>query len=224
MASQGNKPPRGPDARSAHHAPSVAPPIAGIGKVVVLGSSALKIGEAGEFDYSGSQAIKALKQEQIKTILVNPNIATIQTSEHLADKVYFLPVNPYFVEKVIEKEKPDGILLGFGGQTALNCGLALARTGVFEKYNVRVLGTPIAAINDTEDRHLFCERLREINVKTPRSVAVTSKVEAVRVAREIGYPVMIRIAYALGGLGSGLCTKEEELLELAEKALSYTHQ
>ncbi|MGH7495112.1 MAG: carbamoyl-phosphate synthase (glutamine-hydrolyzing) large subunit [bacterium] len=193
-------------------------------RVILLGSAALKIGEAGEFDYSGSQAIKALKEEGLTTILINPNIATIQTSEHLADKVYFLPVNPYFVEKIIEKEKPDGILLGFGGQTALNCGLALAKSGVFEKYNVRVLGTPIAAINDTEDRHLFCERLREIDVKTPRSVAVTSKAEAARVAREIGYPVMIRIAYALGGLGSGLCTKEEELLELAEKALIYTHQ
>jgi len=193
-------------------------------KVILLGSAALKIGEAGEFDYSGSQAIKALKEESLTTILINPNIATIQTSEHLADKVYFLPVNPYFVEKVIAKEKPDGILLGFGGQTALNCGLELAKNGVFEKYNVRVLGTPISAINDTEDRHLFCERLREIGVKTPRSIAVTAKAEAVRVAREIGYPVMIRIAYALGGLGSGLCTKEEELLELAEKALSYTNQ
>jgi carbamoyl-phosphate synthase large subunit len=193
-------------------------------KVILLGSAALKIGEAGEFDYSGSQAIKALKEEGLFTILINPNIATIQTSEHLADKVYFLPVNPYFVEKVIEKEKPDGILLGFGGQTALNCGLALAKNGVFEKYHVSVMGTPISAINDTEDRHLFCERLREIDVKTPRSVAVASKAEAVRVAREIGYPVMVRIAYALGGLGSGLCTKEEELLELAEKALSYTNQ
>jgi carbamoyl-phosphate synthase large subunit len=157
-------------------------------KIILLGSAALKIGEAGEFDYSGSQAIKALKEEGLTTILINPNIATIQTSEHLADKVYFLPVNPYFVEKVIEKEKPDGILLGFGGQTALNCGLALAKSGVFEKHNVRVLGTPISAINDTEDRHLFCERLREIDVKTPRSVAVTSKSEAARVAREIGYP------------------------------------
>ncbi len=193
-------------------------------KVILLGSAALKIGEAGEFDYSGSQAIKALKEEGLTTILINPNIATIQTSEHLADKVYFLPVNPYFAEKVIAKEKPDSILLGFGGQTALNCGLALAKNGVFEKYGVQVLGTPISAIEDTEDRHLFCERLHEIKVKTPRSVAVTTIAEAVRVARDIGYPVMIRIAYALGGLGSGLCTKEEELRELAEKAFSYTSQ
>ncbi len=193
-------------------------------KVIVLGSAALKIGEAGEFDYSGSQAIKALKQEGIQSILINPNIATIQTSEHLADKVYFLPVSPYFVEQVIAKEKPDGILLGFGGQTALNCGLALAAKNVFEKYGVRVLGTSIATINDTEDRHLFAERLREIGVKVPRSVAVTSRAEAVRVAGEIGYPVMIRIAFALGGLGSGLCTNEQEVAELAEKALSYTDQ
>lgn len=193
-------------------------------KVIVLGSAALKIGEAGEFDYSGSQAIKALKQEGIQSILINPNIATIQTSEHLADKVYFLPVNPYFVEQVIAKEKPDGILLGFGGQTALNCGLALAANNVFEKHGVRVLGTSIATINDTEDRHLFAERLREIGVKVPRSVAVTSRAEAVRVAEEIGYPVMIRIAFALGGLGSGLCTNEQEVAELAEKALSYTDQ
>mgnify|MGYP001443768706 CR=1 FL=1 len=193
-------------------------------KVIVLGSAALKIGEAGEFDYSGSQAIKALKQEGIQSILINPNIATIQTSEHLADKVYFLPVNPYFVEQVIAKEKPDGILLGFGGQTALNCGLALAANNVFENHGVRVLGTSIATINDTEDRHLFAERLREIGVKVPRSVAVTSRAEAVRVAEEIGYPVMIRIAFALGGLGSGLCTNEQEVAELAEKALSYTDQ
>ncbi|MBC6948058.1 carbamoyl-phosphate synthase (glutamine-hydrolyzing) large subunit [candidate division KSB1 bacterium] len=193
-------------------------------KVIVLGSAALKIGEAGEFDYSGSQAIKALKQEGIQSILINPNIATIQTSEHLADKVYFLPVNPYFVEQVIAKEKPDSILLGFGGQTALNCGLALAANNVFENHGVRVLGTSIATINDTEDRHLFAERLREIGVKVPRSVAVTSRAEAVRVAEEIGYPVMIRIAFALGGLGSGLCTNEQEVVELAEKALSYTDQ
>src|SRR5262245_36395521 len=221
MASQGNKPPRGPDARSAHHAPSVAPPIAGIGKVVVLGSSALKIGEAGEFDYSGSQAIKALKQEQIKTILVNPNIATIQTSEHLADKVYFLPVNPYFVEKIIEKERPDGILLGFGGQTALNCGLTLAREKVFERYGVRVLGTPVSAIEDTEDRLRFTQRLAEIGVQVPRSFSITNKADAPRIARELGYPVMVRISFALGGLGSGVCTNEEQLLELASKALSY---
>ncbi|MCI0692073.1 carbamoyl-phosphate synthase (glutamine-hydrolyzing) large subunit [candidate division KSB1 bacterium] len=193
-------------------------------KVIILGSSALKIGEAGEFDYSGSQAIKALKQENIATILINPNIATIQTSEHLADNVYFLPVNPYFVEKVIQKERPDGILLGFGGQTALNCGLALAKSGVFEKYNLGVLGTPVSAIEATEDRQLFADKLREIGVKVPRSVAVTSRAEAVRVAREIGFPVMIRIAYALGGLGSGLCTNEQEVAELADKGFAYTNQ
>jgi len=193
-------------------------------QIILLGSSALKIGEAGEFDYSGSQAIKALKQENIATILINPNIATIQTSEHLADKVYFLPVNPYFVEKIIQKEKPDGILLGFGGQTALNCGLALAKSGVFQKYNLQVLGTPISAIEATEDRQIFADKLREIGVKVPRSVAVTSRAEAVRVAREIGFPVMIRIAYALGGLGSGLCTNEQEVSELADKAFAYTHQ
>ena len=193
-------------------------------KIILLGSSALKIGEAGEFDYSGSQAIKALKQENIATILINPNIATIQTSEHLADKVYFLPVNPYFVEKIIQKEKPDGILLGFGGQTALNCGLALAKSGVFQKYNLQVLGTPISAIEATEDRQIFADKLREIGVKVPRSVAVTSRPEAIRVAHEIGFPVMIRIAYALGGLGSGLCTNEQEVSELADKAFAYTNQ
>jgi carbamoyl-phosphate synthase large subunit len=193
-------------------------------KVIILGSSALKIGEAGEFDYSGSQAIKALKEAAVKTVLVNPNIATIQTSEHLADEVYFLPVNAYFVERVIEKERPDGIFLSFGGQTALNCGLELAVKGVFEKYGVRVLGSPIQAIKDTEDRGIFVERLREIDVLTPRSVAVNSTEEAVRTAAQIGYPVMIRIAYALGGLGSGLCVNEAALRELANKAFSYTNQ
>jgi len=193
-------------------------------KVIILGSSALKIGEAGEFDYSGSQAIKALKEAGVKTVLVNPNIATIQTSEHLADEVYFLPVNAYFVERVIEKERPDGIFLSFGGQTALNCGLELAENGVFEKYGVRVLGSPIQAIKDTEDRGIFVERLREIDVLTPRSVAVNSTEEAVRTAAQIGYPVMIRIAYALGGLGSGLCVNEAALRELANKAFSYTNQ
>src|SRR5207244_13376492 len=160
-------------------------------KVIILGSSALKIGEAGEFDYSGSQAIKALREEGITTVLVNPNIATIQTSEHLADKVYFLPVSAYFVEKVIDKELPDGVLLGFGGQTALNTGLELAKNGIFEKYGVTVLGTPISAINDTEDRLLFTQRLAEIDVKVPLSVAVTTKTDAIRVARELGFPVMI---------------------------------
>ncbi|MCH6560208.1 carbamoyl-phosphate synthase large subunit, partial [candidate division KSB1 bacterium] len=193
-------------------------------KVIILGSSALKIGEAGEFDYSGSQAIKALKEEGIQTVLVNPNIATIQTSEHLADDVYFLPVNADFVEKVIEKERPDGVLLSFGGQTALNCGLELAKNGVFEKYKVKVLGTPLEAIINTEDRGLFIDRLNEIDVKTPRSVAVNSSEEALKTAKEIGYPVMIRIAFALGGLGSGVCTSEDKVRELADKAFCFTQQ
>lgn len=193
-------------------------------KVIILGSSALKIGEAGEFDYSGSQAIKALKEEGVKTVLVNPNIATIQTSDHLADEVYFLPVTPYFVEQVIKKEKPDSILLGFGGQTALNCGVELDRDGVLKKYGVQVLGTPVQAIMDTEDRELFVARLRQIDVKVPRSQAVTSVAQAAKVAAEIGYPVMIRIAYALGGLGSGLCKDEEQVRERAHKAFSYTKQ
>ncbi|MDZ7316206.1 MAG: carbamoyl-phosphate synthase (glutamine-hydrolyzing) large subunit [candidate division KSB1 bacterium] len=193
-------------------------------KVIILGSSALKIGEAGEFDYSGSQAIKALKEEGVYVVLVNPNIATIQTSEHLADQVYFLPVTPYFVEQVIQKEKPDGILLGFGGQTALNCGLELDKSGVLARYGVRVLGTPVEAIRNTEDRELFVAKLKQIGVKTPRSFAVTELEEAVRRAHEIGFPVMIRIGFALGGLGSGVCRNEAEVRELAQKALSYTHQ
>lgn len=198
--------------------------ITDIKKIIILGSSALKIGEAGEFDYSGSQAIKALKEEGIQTVLVNPNIATIQTSEHLADNIYLLPVNADFVEKIIEKERPGGVLLSFGGQTALNCGLELATNGVFEKYKVKVLGTPLEAIKNTEDRGLFIDRLNEINIKTPRSVAVNSKEEALESAKEIGYPVMIRIAFALGGLGSGVCTSEDEVRELADKAFSYTNQ
>ncbi len=193
-------------------------------KVLVLGSSALKIGEAGEFDYSGSQAIKALKDEDIKIVLVNPNIATIQTSEHLADFVYFLPVNKYFVEKIIEKEKPDGILLSFGGQTALNCGVELKRSGALEKHGVRVLGTSVEVIEDTEDRGLFARKLDEVGAKMPRSEAVTSVEQATRVAKKIGYPVMMRIAYALGGLGSGPCSDEQELIERASKAFSYTPQ
>jgi carbamoyl-phosphate synthase large subunit len=193
-------------------------------KVLILGSSALKIGEAGEFDYSGSQAIKALKEENIKTVLVNPNIATIQTSENLADEVYFLPVTPYFVEQVIKKERPDGILLGFGGQTALNCGVALDRDGVLRRYGVTVLGTPVEAIMNTEDRDLFTTKLKQIDVKTPRSQAVTSMSAALQVADDIGYPVMVRIAYALGGLGSGICRTPEELQERAEKAFAYTSQ
>jgi len=194
-------------------------------KVVILGSSALKIGEAGEFDYSGSQAIKALKEEGIHTILINPNIATIQTSEELADQVYFLPVTPYFVSRLIEKERPDAIMLSFGGQTALNCGVELWRTGVLKKYGVRVMGTPVETIIDTEDRDLFVKRLREIGVHCPRSRAIGSVDEAVAFAKELGsYPVMTRIAFALGGLGSGPCYTEEELRTKIHKALSYNPQ
>ena len=195
-----------------------------IRKVIILGSGALKIGEAGEFDYSGSQALKALREEGIKTILINPNIATIQTSEELADKIYFLPVTPYFVEKVIAKESPDGILLSFGGQTALNCGTELYRKGVFEKYNVRVLGTPVVAIIDTEDRELFVRKLEQINVKTPRSIAVQGIEDAVSAAGRLGYPVIIRAAFTLGGQGSGFAINDEELRTLASKAFSYTNQ
>ena len=195
-----------------------------IKKVLLLGSGALKIGEAGEFDYSGSQALKALKEEGIETILINPNIATVQTSEGVADKIYFLPVTPYFVEKVIAKERPDGVLLSFGGQTALNCGVALYKEGVFEKYNTRVLGTPVQAIMDTEDRELFVQKLDEINVKTIKSEAVENIEDARRAAKELGYPVIIRAAYALGGLGSGFCDNEEELNVLAEKAFSFSPQ
>lgn len=195
-----------------------------IKKVLVLGSGALKIGEAGEFDYSGSQALKALKEEGIETVLINPNIATVQTSEGSADKIYFLPITPYFVEKVIKKEKPDGILLAFGGQTALNCGVQLYETGILEKYNLRVLGTPVQAIMDTEDRELFVKKLDEINVKTIKSVAVGSINDAVKAASDLGYPIIIRAAYALGGLGSGFCDNEQELRALAEKALSYSSQ
>ena len=195
-----------------------------IKKVLLLGSGALKIGEAGEFDYSGSQALKALKEEGIETILINPNIATVQTSEGVADKIYFLPVTPYFVEKVIAKERPDGVLLSFGGQTALNCGVALYKAGVFEKYNAQVLGTPVQAIMDTEDRELFVQKLDEINVKTIKSEAVENIEDARRAAKELGYPVIIRAAYALGGLGSGFCDNEEELNVLAEKAFSFSPQ
>ena len=195
-----------------------------IRKVLLLGSGALKIGEAGEFDYSGSQALKALKEEGIQTVLINPNIATVQTSEGVADQIYFLPVTPYFVEKVIEKERPDGIMLAFGGQTALNCGVALYQAGVFEKYNVQVLGTPVQAIIDTEDRELFVERLNEIDVKTIKSEAVENAEDARRAARELGYPVIVRAAYALGGLGSGFCDNEEELNVLVEKAFSFSPQ
>jgi carbamoyl-phosphate synthase large subunit len=195
-----------------------------IKKVVILGSGALKIGEAGEFDYSGSQALKALKEEGIKTILINPNIATVQTSEELAGRVYFLPVTPHFVEKIIKKERPDGILLSFGGQTALNCGTELYRTGVFEKYKVKVLGTPVTAIMDTEDRELFVRKLGEIDIKTPRSVAVHGVEEAINASETLGFPVIIRAAYALGGQGSGFASDKEELKILASKAFSYTGQ
>ncbi|MBD3289952.1 carbamoyl-phosphate synthase (glutamine-hydrolyzing) large subunit [candidate division KSB1 bacterium] len=195
-----------------------------INKVLIVGSGAIKIGQAGEFDYSGSQAIKALKEEGIYTILVNPNIATIQTSEHLADKVYFLPIDAYFVEKVIAKERPDGIMLSFGGQTALNVGVELSRKNVYEKYNVQVLGTPIESILNTEDRDLFVQKLDEVNLKTPISKAVNSAREALDVAEQIGYPVMCRIAYALGGLGSGVAKNRDEVEELAQKAFSYTDQ
>jgi carbamoyl-phosphate synthase large subunit len=192
--------------------------------VLVLGSGALKIGEAGEFDYSGSQALKALKEVGVSTVLVNPNIATIQTSEGLADKVYLLPVDPDFVERVIEKERPDGLLVGFGGQTALNCGLALAKRGVLKTHGVEVLGTSIQTIEDTEDRELFVKRLKEIDVATPRSLAVRSMDEARRVAREIGYPVMVRIAFALGGLGSGRCGDEAELVKRVAQGLAHSPQ
>lgn len=195
-----------------------------IRKVLLLGSGALKIGEAGEFDYSGSQALKALKEEGIETVLINPNIATVQTSEGVADQIYFLPVQPYFVERVIEKERPDGILLSFGGQTALNCGVELYKSEVLEKYNVRVLGTPVQAIMDTEDRELFVEKLDEINVKTIKSQACENIEDARKAASELGYPVIIRAAYALGGLGSGFCDNEEELNKLAEKAFSFSPQ
>jgi len=193
-------------------------------KVLILGSGAIRIGQAGEFDYSGSQAIKALKEEGIKTVLVNPNIATIQTSDYLADKVYFLPLDEYFVEEIIKKEKPDGILLGFGGQTALDVGVKLFEKGVLKKYNVKVLGTPIKSIMDTEDRDLFVKKIEEIDLKVPTSKAVKSVDEAVSVADEIGYPVMCRVAYALGGLGSGVARNKKELIELTKKAFSFTKQ
>ena len=195
-----------------------------INKVLLLGSGALKIGEAGEFDYSGSQALKAMREEGIHTVLVNPNIATVQTSEGIADEIYFLPVTPYFIEKVIEKERPNGILLAFGGQTALNCGVALHRSGVLKKYNVEVLGTQIDAIVNTEDRDLFVERLNEIDVKTIKSQAVDNIEDARKAAKELGYPVIIRAAYALGGLGSGFCDNEEELNVLCNKAFSFSPQ
>jgi len=195
-----------------------------IKKAIILGSGALKIGEAGEFDYSGSQALKALKEEGVETILINPNIATIQTSEDIADKIYFLPVTPFFVEEVIKKEKPQGILLAFGGQTALNCGVALFRSGVLEKYNIKVVGTPVQSIIDTEDREIFANMLAEIDVKTPKSIAAINMEEARAAAKKVGFPIIIRAAYTLGGLGSGFCENEEELEILAQKAFSYSPQ
>ncbi len=195
-----------------------------IKKILVLGSGALKIGEAGEFDYSGSQAIKALKEEGLKTVLINPNIATIQTSDSLADQVYFLPVTPYFVEQVIEKEQPDGILLSFGGQTALNCGVELYKQGILKKYNVMVLGTSVHTIELTEDRELFVQKLDEINVDSPRSIAASTLDDAINAADKISYPVMVRIAYALGGLGSGPCFNKQELIDKVGAALSHTDQ
>ena len=195
-----------------------------IKKVLLLGSGALKIGEGGEFDYSGSQALKALKEEGIETVLVNPNIATVQTSEGIADNIYFLPVTPYFVECVIAKERPDGILLSFGGQTALNCGVELYKNGVLERYGIKVLGTPVQAIIDTEDREKFIQRLDEIGVKTIRSHAVESTAQAHEAANELGFPVIVRAAYALGGLGSGFCNNGMELDSLCEKAFSFSPQ
>jgi carbamoyl-phosphate synthase large subunit len=195
-----------------------------IKKVLVIGSGALKIGEAGEFDYSGSQALKALKEEGINTILINPNIATVQTSEGIADKIYFLPVTPFFVEKVIKKEKPQGILLSFGGQTALNCGVELFKSGVLKKYRVKVLGTPVEAIMNTEDRELFVHKLNEIDVKSISSTAVTTLEDAKKAAGKLGYPVIIRAGYALGGQGSGFCNNPDELENLAVKAFAHSPQ
>jgi len=195
-----------------------------IKKVILLGSGALKIGQAGEFDYSGSQALKAMREEGIETVLINPNIATIQTSEGVADRVYFLPITPYFVEKVIRKEQPDGILLAFGGQTALNCGAELYQSGILDKYGVRVLGTSVEAIMITEDRDLFVKKLNEIDAKTPASRAVESLEDALATAREMGFPIMVRSAYALGGQGSGICTNQEEFVELCKSALSFSNQ
>ena len=193
-------------------------------KVLILGSGALKIGEAGEFDYSGSQALKALREEGIETVLINPNIATVQTSEGVADHIYFLPVTPFFIEKVIRKERPEGILLSFGGQTALNCGIELYKTGVLEKYGVEVLGTPVQSIIDTEDREIFAENLRHINIKTPRSIAVTTIEDALKASGTLGFPIIVRAAFTLGGQGSGFCNNEEELTKLAVKAFSYSSQ
>lgn len=195
-----------------------------IKKVLVLGSGALKIGEAGEFDYSGSQALKALREEGIETVLINPNIATVQTSEGVADHIYFLPVTPFFVEKVIARERPQGIMLAFGGQTALNCGVELFHKGILDKYDLKVLGTPVQSIIDTEDREIFVDKLNEIDVKTIDSMACDNKEDALEAASKLGYPVILRAAYALGGLGSGFCDNAEQLTALAEKAFSFSPQ
>ena len=195
-----------------------------VNKILLLGSGALKIGQAGEFDYSGSQALKAIREEGKYSVLINPNIATVQTSEGVADKIYYLPVTPEYVEEVIKKERPDGILLSFGGQTALNCGVELYRRGALEKYGVQVLGTPVQAIIDTEDREIFARKLKEIGVKTPRSVAANTLDEALAAAEELGYPLIVRAAYTLGGLGSGFCANREELERLAASAFSYSPQ
>ncbi len=193
-------------------------------KTLVLGSGALKIGEAGEFDYSGSQALKALKEEGIQTVLINPNIATIQTSKDLASKIYFLPVTPYFVEQVIKKEKPDGIFLSFGGQTALNCGLALEKSGIFKKYGVAVLGTPVRSIQVTEDRELFAKELAKIDVKVPKGGFATTLNQALGIAEKLGYPILIRSGFSLGGLGSGVVNNKEELIKMASNALHQAPQ
>ncbi len=193
-------------------------------KVIILGSGALKIGEAGEFDYSGSQALKALREEGIVTVLINPNIATIQTSEDIADKIYFLPVTPFFVEEVIKKERPQGILLAFGGQTALNCGVELYKSGIIEKFGLEVLGTPVQSIIDTEDRDIFAKMLAEIGVKTPQSIPAKNMQEDREAATKTGFPIIIRAAYSLGGLGSGFCENEQELESLASRAFSYSPQ
>src|SRR5437660_1188542 len=195
-----------------------------LGKVLVLGAGALKIGQSGEFDYSGSQALKALREEGISTVLVNPNIATIQTSRLLADQVYFLPVTPFFVTKIIEKERPDGILLSFGGQTALNCGIELHQSGVLEQHNVQILGTPISAIILTEDREAFATHLRRINIPTPQSRTAETLEESVQIALEIGYPLMIRAGFALGGQGSGIAQSEENLRHIVSGALAFAPQ
>ena len=195
-----------------------------INKILLLGSGALKIGQAGEFDYSGSQALKAIREEGKYSVLINPNIATVQTSEGVADKIYYLPVTPEYVEEVIKKERPDGILLSFGGQTALNCGVELYQKGILEKYDVQVLGTPVQAIIDTEDREIFANKLREIDVKTPRSIAANNMDEAIAASKELGFPIIVRAAYTLGGLGSGFCSNEEELRKLAASAFSYSPQ